>query len=595
MAAESSMDIEDRIQEAIEKISHEEKPNIPATARDLKLPEHRLRARLKGRQSRHQRPASNRKLSPDQELALCQYWNRLDEIGLPARCRHIGSYANAILARAHHDSSTPAPTISRMWTGRFLQRHPEYLIRKQKTLDVKRKELEAHDIDDLNGWFDRYKSIRDKKGILPQNTYNFDETGFRIGIGKDQWVVTRDSKKPLSFASSTNQELVTVIETISGDGAVLPPMIIVSGKLQMEDWFTKTNLPGDVLLGVSETGYSNDVLGILWLHHFDKYSADRRTQSGVWRLLLLDDHNSHCTREFIQFCDDRKIILFCLPPHSTHLLQPLDVVVFQPYKHYHAEAIDNATSSRPGCSEFGKIEFLTSIDWIRHQIFKPTTIRSAFKATGLIPFNPSIVINKLSNVVNTSFELGTQPFETSSPPLEIHSPTTPPQLPEPNPTTLQTIRSLRNHAQLLHYQLDQLPQHADQSLHKYLKGSLALAQSGTQALFDLENTKAAELARTARRNRSWRSMQQGGVLYAHEARAMVLQKEKESKEKDLQKAQQIVESAILAKENRVRKLWKEISKDMRKAVKEREKQHKYQKLLFTEISGFIRRRSRYLS
>jgi len=86
MAAESSMDIEDYIQEAIEKISRNEKPNIAATARNLRLPGHRLQARLKRCQSRHQHLASNWKLSPDQELALCQYLNCLDEIGLPARC-----------------------------------------------------------------------------------------------------------------------------------------------------------------------------------------------------------------------------------------------------------------------------------------------------------------------------------------------------------------------------------------------------------------------------------------------------------------------------------------------------------------------------
>jgi len=76
---------------------------------------------------------------------------------------------------------------------------------------------------------------------------------------------------------------------------------------------------------------------------------------------------------------------------------------------------------------------------------------------------------------------------------------------------------------------------------------------------------------------------------------MVLQKEKQTKEKDLQKAQQIVKSAILAEQNRVRKLWKGVSGDMQKAVKERKKIHKYQKLLFTEISSFILSRSHYLS
>ena len=54
----------------------------------------------------------------------------------------------------------------------------------------------------------------------------------------------------------------------------------------------------------------------------------------------MDGYGSHCTQEFIQFCDDNGIIPFSFPLHSTHLLQPLDVVVFQPLKHYHAEALD---------------------------------------------------------------------------------------------------------------------------------------------------------------------------------------------------------------------------------------------------------------
>jgi len=597
MAAEVSVEIEARIQRAIEKMSEEEKPNIAATAREMELPEHRLRARWKGRQSRHARIAPNRKLSQDEELALCQYLNRLDEIGVPARYRQIGSYANEILARAHTDSSIPVPTVSHMWTRRFLERHPEYLIRKQKTLDVKRKQ--AHNRDDLYYWFERYQKIRDERGILPTDTYNFDETGFRIGIGRDQWVVTRDSKRPLFLASSSNQELVTVIETISGDGAVLPPMIIVPGMLQMEDWFTKTNLPGNVLLGVSETGYSNDVLAIRWLHHFEKYSAQR--QLGAWRLLLLDGHNSHCTREFIEFCDNRKIILFCLPSHCTHLLQPLDVVVFQPYKHYHSEAIEIA--SRTGCFEFDKIEFLTAMDSIRRQTFKPTTILSAFRETGLIPFNPSTVLDKLPPTNNSASEPELHSHSTASTNFEIQAPYTrfphgspphtPPPQPEVDPITPQTIRSLKSHAQLLHSQLNQSPQQVpgSNSLKKYLKGSLALAQSGAQALSDLENTKAAQLARAVRQNRSRRSIQKGGVLYAHEARAMVLQKEKDSQDKILEKAQRMLDSARKAEENKIKKQWREISKDMRKAVKEKGKKHKHQTLLFREISGFILKRS----
>jgi hypothetical protein len=46
--------------------------------------------------------------------------------------------------------------------------------------------------------------------------------------------------------------------------------------------------------------------------------------------LILDGHGSHVTMDFINYCDQNKILLAILPPHSTHTLQPLDVVIFKP-------------------------------------------------------------------------------------------------------------------------------------------------------------------------------------------------------------------------------------------------------------------------
>ena len=237
----------------------------------------------------------------------------------------------------------------------------------------------------------RYRAVVEERGIQPRDIYIFDENGFRIGVGKDQWIVILDPNHQSYLGSSTNRDLVTSCETSSGDGKVLPPMFIPPGKIHMEDWVTKTDLANDILLAVSETGYSNDVLALDWISHFHRFSL--RKQIGVYQLLQIDWHTFHCTREFITYCDERKIITFCLPLHSTHLLQPLDVVVFQPLKHYHAEAIDQAT--HPGCSDSNKDEFLSAIGSIREQAFKPTTIISSFQKTGLILYNPDKVLTHL--------------------------------------------------------------------------------------------------------------------------------------------------------------------------------------------------------
>ncbi|KAG0126281.1 hypothetical protein HOY82DRAFT_615466 [Tuber indicum] len=155
------------------------------------------------------------------------------------------------------------------------------------------------------------------------------------------------------------------------------------------------------------------------------------------------------------------------------------------------------------------------------------------------------------------------------------------------PSTPKTIRSLKRYADSLQQSLGELSPTANRSLQRFLKGSLVQAQSGAQALEDLQTSKAAELARSARQKRSRRSIQKGGELYAHEARAMVVQKEQETIEKAVEKAQRIIDSAKKTAENKVKKQWKEISKQMRKAVKDRNLRLKQQKLFYREIGYFV--------
>ena len=139
------------------------------------------------------------------------------------------------------------------------------------------------------------------------------------------------------------------------------------------------------------------------------------------------------------------------------------MVCFQPYKHFHAEAVDAAIQT--GCSDFNKPEFLTALGSVREQTFKRTTILSAFRQTGLIPFNPDIVLSKL-------------PATTPSPP------STPPP----------ADRSLKRQAnELCDYRGPTSPTYR-QRLHTYFIGSLTQAQAGAQAVEALAHTKAAQLA-----------------------------------------------------------------------------------------------------
>ena len=50
-------------------------------------------------------------------------------------------------------------------------------------------------------------------------------------------------------------------------------------------------------------------------------------------MLVINGYGSHMTCEFLNYATEHKICLFTFPAHLTHIMQPLDVEVFQPYKH----------------------------------------------------------------------------------------------------------------------------------------------------------------------------------------------------------------------------------------------------------------------
>ena len=245
---------------------------------------------------------------------------------------------------------------------------------------------------------------KDRRRRMSECLYGIDWTGGIAARIKPNRIITLDPDKPLLLTDPDNREYITSVGSISGGGKTIPPMLILCGILILEKWAEENDLDEDILLATSPIGYSNDELALRWLEHFEIHS--RKSQVGVWRLLILDGYGSHLTYEFYEYAQNHRIELFRLPPHSTHLTHPLDVGCFQPFKHYHAEAIDNAM--RSGKGDFGKLEFLAKVQIMRTQNFKKSTIKSAFRNMGLIPYNPEVVLQKVCALP--------KPTRTSTPP-----------------------------------------------------------------------------------------------------------------------------------------------------------------------------------
>ncbi|RKL10758.1 hypothetical protein BFJ70_g16481 [Fusarium oxysporum] len=123
-----------------------------------------------------------------------------------------------------------------------------------------------------------------------------------------------------------NREWVTVIQAINAEGWAIQPFIVVAGQYHLANWYRESNLPGDWAIATTQNGWTDNETGLEWLKHFDRCTAKR--SNSRYRLLILDGHESHHSVEFEEYCNENKIITLCMPPHSSHLLQPLDVGCF---------------------------------------------------------------------------------------------------------------------------------------------------------------------------------------------------------------------------------------------------------------------------
>lgn len=95
----------------------------------------RLRARAAGRASKSDRIKNgSQRLSPEQEIILCQYVDSLDDIR--ALHRKIGEKAYSILCEDLTAADRLPPPLGKQWPVRFLERHPGIMARCSKPLTL---------------------------------------------------------------------------------------------------------------------------------------------------------------------------------------------------------------------------------------------------------------------------------------------------------------------------------------------------------------------------------------------------------------------------------------------------------------------------
>ena len=195
-----------------------------------------------------------------------------------------------------------------------------------------------------------------------------------------------------------DREWVTTIECINSTGWLVPLTIIFKGKRYIEEWFEDLSIPHAWRIEVSDNRWTTDMIGLHWLQKCFIPAIQRRRRGG-YILLILDGHGSHLTPASDNICKDNNIIPICMPPHSSHLLQPLDVGCFGPLKRVYGSLIEQ--KARLGFNHIDKLDFLKAYPEAHKKVFTTENIQSGFRATGLLPFLPAAVLDKLQLKLST--------------------------------------------------------------------------------------------------------------------------------------------------------------------------------------------------
>jgi hypothetical protein len=201
------------------------------------------------------------------------------------------------------------------------------------------------------------------------------------------------------------REWIIILACVGADGEALPPGIIyqaANGNIR-SSWVEDITTEHSIFVTSSPSGWTNNDVGLAWLEQvFDR--STKRKAGRSYQLLILDGHGSHITMDFIKYCNNHRILLCILAPHSTHTLQPLDVVLFKPLSSSYSKGLFNDLHKTQGLVSVKKGDFFPLFwqAWISS--FKKTSILKSFKATGIWPMDPEVILKRFHHSRSDSQE-----------------------------------------------------------------------------------------------------------------------------------------------------------------------------------------------
>ena len=254
----------------------------------------------------------------------------------------------------------------------------------------------------IREWFASLKANIEEIGATeifadPSRVYNLDETNIQLDPLTGKVVGIRGWRNIYEIGPGPAKSTLTFIGTFNARGDCVSPTLI----------YPYVRMPRDILDALPEEFHvATTESGWMTAPAFFEYLANaflpwvQRNDIKMPVILFVDGHSTHLTLQTCQFCEQNRIILYLLPPNTTHILQPADVGPFKPMKSMWRSEIHNFQRENPN-SVVRRKDAGVLLKKILKTLSR-SSIVNGFKATGLYPFNPNIV--DYSKCLDISFE-----------------------------------------------------------------------------------------------------------------------------------------------------------------------------------------------
>jgi hypothetical protein len=383
-------DRESRIQLAIQAIL-EKKMSYAQAAKCYNVAKSTLFDRTKGSSNNRGAP---RKMSNITEAIIVDLLKFMSDIGFGLNRKDVFIVVENYLKESNQSSLFKDGKPTRKWYSGFMNKYrKEICPRKVSGMQTIRAVATQPAI--IDNWFEELAVAYNEHnlGDKPFQIFNCDESGLQFDQGKVEIICRKGTKNPKKLAPSNEKQMTTILTCCDAFGNYLPHQIIYKGKHVMKDWCKGG--AQNVYYNSSSSGWMESEHFLSWfktvfLPHTNKLSG--------FKVLILDGHASHMSLELKKKALENYILLWRLPAHTSHFLQPLDVGVFKTVKGEWKRIVESYLTKNHFQSLTNRHFPAMFQDLIQNGGFKPENARSGFKNTGIFPLDRSQISSKKTSI-----------------------------------------------------------------------------------------------------------------------------------------------------------------------------------------------------